>query len=606
MFEMRPYQADAVKAAMDWIKVCTDPCLIEAVTAAGKSLIAANIIRQIAQLSGKKVLCLAPSRELVFQNAEKYRAYGEPCSIYCAGLGKKEMVHSAVFGTPKSVENAVARFGSQFAAVIIDEAHYAITGGVKRIIDRMRKANPLLRVIGMTATPFTIGGGYIFRNWPDGTQNDETTSRDPFFHTCVYRITGHELLDQGFITPFTISDHEEGYDTSSLKKKPSGKWDEETVNQVFVGRGRKTSKIVADIVERSRGRDGIMIFAATVQHANEVMESLPPSISAIVTGDTDKAERERILQATKEKRIRYLVNVATLTTGVDITHIDVVAIVRATESPGLFLQMLGRGLRLDPGKTDCLLLDYAENIDRHFPHGDVFTPEIKARSATKGDGMQVACPLCNHTNTFGARKNDEGYDVDSEGYFTDLAGSRIEVAEGKPLPAHYGRRCQGEAIVAGKHVQCSHKWSFKECPECQHENDIAARYCTGCKAEIIDPNEKLKEIATKMANDPYRTRFATVTGWQVRRWPSSKDNTDSLRVDYYFDENPTVVSEWYPSPDRDRWSASRWSTFCSRHWGRNLKDISEVIESYPVARPPTRVAYRKKPGSKFFNVITVD
>ncbi len=602
MSNLRPYQREAFEAAIKWIEKCVDPCLIEAATGAGKSHIIAAIANKIHEMSGKSILCLAPSAELVEQNRFKYLETGNPASIFSASVGRKEMHHPVVFGTPGTVSNSVRKFGKNFAAIVVDEAH-GVTPTLMRIIDHVRSQNPLVRVVGLSASPYRLGSGYIYANDHRGPVDEAV---EPFFHTKVFEIGARDLIEQGFLSPPVFDVPDEHYDTSGLKMKSNGEWDKATVEQAFVGRGRKTSLIVSNVVEKSRGRRGVMIFAATIQHAEEVMESLDPNNSRIITGGTPKAERAQIIDDFKAVKFKYLVNVAVLCTGFDAPHVDVVAILRATESVALLQQIIGRGLRICEGKDDVLILDYADNIERHCSGGDVFSPEIKARSATKGDGMQVACPLCNHTNTFGARKNDEGYDVDSEGYFTDLAGSRIEVAEGKPLPAHYGRRCQGEAIVAGKHVQCSHKWSFKECSECAHENDIAARYCTGCKAEIIDPNEKLKEIATKMANDPYRTRFAEVTGWQVRRWPSSKDNTDSLRVDYYFDENPTVVSEWYPSPDRDRWSASRWSTFCSRHWGRKLKDISEVIESYPVARPPTRVAYRKKPGSKFFNVITVD
>ena len=64
-----------------------------------------------------------------------------------------------------------------------------------------------------------------------------------------------------------------------------------------------------------------------------------------------------------------------LTTGFDASHVDVIAILRATESVGLMQQIIGRGLRIDAGKKDCLVLDYAENIERHCPDGDVFNPE---------------------------------------------------------------------------------------------------------------------------------------------------------------------------------------------------------------------------------------
>ena len=102
-----------------------------------------------------------------------------------------------------------------------------------------------------------------------------------------------------------------------------------------------------------------MLFAATVRHAEEVMASLPPDLSAMITGDTPKGERASIIARFKARRIKYLVNVAVLTTGFDAPHVDVIAILRKTESVGLLQQIIGRGLRLHDDKRDCLVLDYA-------------------------------------------------------------------------------------------------------------------------------------------------------------------------------------------------------------------------------------------------------
>ena len=112
---------------MSWIKKCFDPCLIEAPTGAGKSIIVAMLAHTLHKASGKKILCLAPSKELVQQNREKYLLTGEPASMFSASAGAKETRHAVVFGSPLTVAKSIDRFGSQYAAVIIDEAH-GITG----------------------------------------------------------------------------------------------------------------------------------------------------------------------------------------------------------------------------------------------------------------------------------------------------------------------------------------------------------------------------------------------------------------------------------------------------------------------------------------------
>lgn len=603
-YTLRPYQQSAHDAVMSWVKGCLDPCLIEAATGSGKSLIVAAIAATIHGMSGKKILCIAPSAELTEQNYEKYLATGEKASIFSAALGKKDMRHNVIFGTPQTVSNQVRKFGKQFAAIIIDEAH-GVTPTVLKIVEHMRSQNPKLRVIGLSATPFRLGTGYIYGNHYRHGAIDETQAIDPFFHTLVYEIGGRELIDAGYLTPPIFEQTAEHYDTSGLVKNNTGHWSSVSVDAAFVGRGRKTSAIVADVVAQSQNRLGVMIFAATVQHAEEIMESLPPALSRIVTGGTDKNERRQILADFKAKRVKYLVNVAILTTGFDAPHVDVIAILRATESVALLQQIIGRGLRLDEGKRDCLILDYAENIERHCPGGDVFDPDIRAKRATPGEPLTVKCPMCKHANEFGARKNDEGFGVDEEGYFIDLACQRIEVAEGSPLPAHYGRRCQGEVLIAGHHQQCGYKWSFKECPECLDENDIAARYCGSCKAEIIDPNEKLREEAIKMAADPYRLRIADVTGWFATEHTSSS-GVPMIKVRYDVDEHPHHIYDYIAPEHNSHWMRKRAADWCLAVFGESLPDNQSIIDSFSDASRPKTVAFAKKRGSKFFEIRGIE
>jgi DNA repair protein RadD len=193
------------------------------------------------------------------------------------------------------------------------------------------------------------------------------------------------------------------------------------------------------------------------------------------------------------------VNVSVLTVGFDCPHVDVIAILRATESVALLQQIIGRGLRIAPGKSDCLILDYAENIERHCPDGDVFNPQI---GMSKGGGEKVfikaTCPSCNFGNEFSRRTDiDENAQVDNFGYVLDLEGYRVMTANNEPMPAHYGRRCNGNILDRGVFTRCEYRWTSKEC-ECGEFNDIAARYCSKCKAELIDPNEKLKLDAAKI------------------------------------------------------------------------------------------------------------
>ncbi|MDQ1264567.1 MAG: ATP-dependent helicase, partial [Campylobacterota bacterium] len=303
----------------------------------------------------------------------------------------------------------------------------------------------------------------------------------------------------------------------TLQLNNRGMFDAKDIERVFEGQGRKTAEIVKDIVGHSIDRQGVIIFGATIQHAKEIMESLPIENSALITGLTPKKERENILKKFQNKKIKYLVNVAVLTTGFDAVHIDVVALMRATESAGLMQQIIGRGLRLDDGKDDCLVLDYAENIDRHTPDGDLFSPQIKVKTKKEGgETLDVVCPTCNTINEFKCRENKDGYKIDEEGYFTDLLNKRITTEHGE-VPAHYGRRCQAliSTPVSPSGIQCGQRWNAKECEHCNAENDIAARYCTTCKKELVDPNEKLKIAFKALKKDPYQKQIDEVLDMAV-------------------------------------------------------------------------------------------
>lgn len=501
---LRPYQQDAHDKIVDWIRKSTSPCMIEAATGAGKSHIIASLAATVRLISDKKVLVLAPSKELVEQNHAKFP--GE-ASIYSASAGKKSLRHPVVFGTPMTVLNSIKKFGCEFGMVVIDECH-GMTPTIQEIIKRI--PNPNLRVVGLSATPYRMNTGYIFKHWDDGAP---AGAEDAFFSRCVYRITAPELIAQGFLTPPVIGEiGVDVYDTKGMILDRTGHFFAKDIDRAYHGQGRKTSKIVEDIVIRSAGRRGVLIFAATVRHANEVLASLPPEISAIVTGETPKKEREDILGRFKDQTIKYIVNVAVLTTGFDASHVDVIAMLRATESVGLMQQIIGRGLRLHDGKKNCLILDYAENVERHCPDGDVFDPEIESKSAKKSGEVQCVCPICETKNVFSSRPNPDNFNISETGYFCDYDGMEIK-GEFGPIPAHFGRRCRSRDH---HDRQCGYRWTSKKCPDCEEDNDISARYCSACSAELVNPNDKLRIAFKERKKDPYQRQCDEVLDWKVK------------------------------------------------------------------------------------------
>lgn len=582
---LRPYQQAAHDAAINWIKRSIEPAIIEAETGSGKSHIIAAIAKSFYELSGKHVLCTAPSAELVQQNTDKFLLTGEKASIFSASIGKS-LRYPVVFGTPISIKNSINKFSDKFGLICIDEAH-GITPTIKSIIDTMRDRNPMLRVLGLSATPYRLGSGLIYAIDENDKPSAIEECRDPYFKKKLFTIGGRELIEQGYLTqPIIGAIHGDHYDTLNMRLNSMGKFNANDIDRAYHGQGRKTSRIIADIVDQAINRNGVMIFAATVKHAYECLESLPQELSAIVTGETPKHERANILARFKRRELKYLVNVSVLTTGFDAPHVDLIALLRATESIGLMKQIIGRGLRICEGKQDCLILDYAENIDRHCPDHDIFNPEIKAYNAsTGGEQIKAICELCSTENTFTARKNEDNLKWDEHGYYVDLDGNRIQSEYGA-VPNHYGRRCMGLHLQKnGKYEQCNYYWSYKECPECGEKCDIAARYCPN-RHELVNPNDKLIADFRAMKKDPHRIQCDKVLSWSQLKTLSQSGN-EVLKVEYTTEYRSFTV--WYQIKSGNAFFIKQYEKFLIATQGGDIM--------------PESITYKKNAKTGFFEVL---
>lgn len=508
----------------------------------------------------------------------------------CAfGSIRVESVSRTECESPRIVYNLhVSGHPSYFAGGVLVHNCHGITPTIKAIIDAMRVANPRLRVIGLSGTPYRLGRGYIFRVWPDGSTNGDNKCRDPYFARCVYRVGAQEMLDDGFITPMRIgSIGSQSYETEGIHMLPNGQPNPDDIERAFVGHGRKTASIVADVVDRAREMPGgVMLFAATVRHSEEIMASLPPANSRLVTGDTPRQERAKIITDYRSQAFRYIVSVETLATGFDVEHTGTIALLRYTESAALLQQIMGRAWRLHPDKAESLLLDYADNVDRHFPDGDIYQPVIKATGGGGcGEIVPAQCPDCGHGNEFTAHKDYIDFKKDAHGHCMDAFGEVLQ-SEWGPVPGHYGRRCWGQLRggPAGEYVRCGYYWTSKPCPACEAPNDIAARYCRECKAEIIDPNEKLAIEFKTMKRDPYHPQTDDVLSMEAKEGVSQRGNK-TMRIDFVTPYRQFSV--WLqPEGTHSRARAE---------WAKYLAATTEET--------PATVSYVKDRESGFFRVL---
>ena len=535
---LRSYQQECVDKVIAHIKSSIEPAVVDATVSFGKTRTIAKIAVVVRDMSKKKALILCPSGNLADQNAKAVRAMKEPVSVFSASLKSKSVRHDIIVGTPGTIKNSLSRFGKEIAIIIIDEGE-GLTEAVIKIADRIQELNPNVRIVGFTGTPFRTGTGYVYRLNEDGSPVPDTQTVDPFYTKLIHRTSTKDLMYEGYLTPMIKGDiGADQYETSGIKVDSRGNPNAKQVAQTFVGRGRKTAAIVEDIVRKSHHRAQVMIFAASEDHCQEVLESMPIGSAAVIA--YGMPNNNETLKRFGRCEFKYLINVNMATVGADFPLVDVIVLLRKTDSARLLQQILGRGVRLHPEtseivnnletaeerraaiangpKPNCLLLDYTDDTEKnHYPDGDLWNPQVKARIKGEGFEVECKCPVCDQPNTFAGRKNPDGYELDEHGYFLDLAGDQIQTDYG-PIPGHHGRRCCNyHPAAGGKMERCSYMWTHKDCPCCGEPNDVTARRCTSCKAEIIDPNLVLRLEFKQLKRDPTRPQCDEIDEMEVAK-----------------------------------------------------------------------------------------
>lgn len=504
LYTLRSYQLEAVEIAMLWLKANSEPALLELSGGAGKSLIMAEIARRLFLLTGKRVLCLVPSEDLLLQNGEKMELTGEKFSYYCASV-QKSLRHHIVIATEGSFKSIAEEKGHEFCCVLVDEAD-KVTPTFKTIIENMRKGNPLLRVLGMTGTPFRMKTGYIYELDTENRMVDNAIN--PFYKKLLYRITCNELIAMGYLTPVRVGMPDDHYDTEDLVIQGEN-FTNKSVKNAFEDKS-VTERIIKDVLKKTVNAKGVLIFAATLNHAREILKYLPEDETIFLYGDMPKAERRQAIADFKAQKKKYLVNKDIATVGFDAPHADFCVLMRALESNRLFQQIVWRVVRLYDGKDYATLLDYGNNIEKLFNGSDdIFTPQIKTYGNKPSEKIEVMCEYCGTEQEFSKRQGFEQWDA--FGFALDLAGDRLD----PPIPSHYGRRCTGVTPLGkNQFKRCDYYWTCSECKECGHKNDIAARQCEACGLVLINPESKLSETATYI---PIGERTKTrVDGMTVR------------------------------------------------------------------------------------------
>lgn len=399
--KLRWYQTEAVAAAWNWLCSRAGNPVIVLPTGSGKSLCIAQLASDAVNRYHGKVLILAHRRELLRQNADKLRRLAPDLDIgiYSAGLKSRDTEADVVLAGIQSAHRHAFDFG-QRNLVIIDENHLVPFDGegiYRRFLADLRTANEKLRIVGTTATPFRLDCGPVCRP-------------DAIFQKVCYTAPIQRLIADGYLCNLTTRPAEHTANTSGLRLR-GGEFIATDAEALF-DKSDRVEEACAEIVAATRDRRSVLIFCSGVAHAQHVAETIERMIGercGVITGGTLPIERDATLTAFADRKLRFLTNVDVLTTGFDAPCIDAIAILRATMSAGLYAQIVGRGFRVFPGKQDCLVLDFGENIKRHGPIDALDYGRCKRTGLQPGEAPVKTCPNCQQEVFAGCRECECGF-----------------------------------------------------------------------------------------------------------------------------------------------------------------------------------------------------
>lgn len=419
MLRPRQYQWDAIVSIWKFFEEGnTGNPLVAMPTGTGKSIVIGGFVRSIYDhYPNQRIMILTHVKELIQQNYNKLMDIWPqaPAGIYSSGLNRRDVFNNILFAGIASVAKRPELFG-RIDLILIDEAHLVSPNDstmYQKFIEALRQVNPHLRVIGLTATPYRLGHGLI-------------TEGNLFTDIC-YDITSlHEfnkLIAEGYLAPLIPFRTSLKLNVDGIHMRGGEYIQKELQNAV--DKEEITYAALKEALNVGHDRKCWLIFASGVEHAihiSEMLNELGVPCGVVHSGNKERkmssSERDQVIADYKAGKLRALVNNNVLTTGFDHPQIDLILSLRPTASPGLWVQILGRGTRpvyapgfdlsttegrlqaiQAGGKHNCLVLDFAGNTRRLGPIND---PVIPKKPGKKGGTAPVKecdrCPTINHAS----------------------------------------------------------------------------------------------------------------------------------------------------------------------------------------------------------------
>ena len=387
-----PYQNEALKALDLHIRSKdTNPCVVIP-TGGGKSaLMAWSIDMWKKDCPWFRCCILAHRKELIVQNASELKAINNDLDIgiYSASLGRKDYDTPILYASIDSIYNKSGEF-APWDTLFIDEAHripFKGEGKYRTFITECKKFNPSVRIIGWTATAFRMDGGKLCH-------------KDHILNEICYEANVRDLINDGYLCNLRSKIGESQPNLLGIRKSMG--------DYIIKALSERTNldEVVHLAVEEAvkiinkEKRNSIIFYCVDVEHCRKVSRALGRLglVAPFVTAKTEQRDRDRIVNDFRAGYIRAVCNVNIWTEGFNARNIDCIVLLRPTLSAGLYSQMVGRGLRTCRGKTDCLILDFANCINEHGPidllDGKPIVLAICGECREAFSRTLAQCPIC--------------------------------------------------------------------------------------------------------------------------------------------------------------------------------------------------------------------
>ena len=370
--ELRPYQQQArERIHAEWENGHTRTLLVLP-TGTGKTIVFASVAADQVR-AGDRVLILAHRGELLEQAADKLqRSTGLVSAVEKADATCLNTWFRVVVGSVQTLQRTarLERFSHDyFGTIIIDEAHHAITDGYRRILDYFDHA----RVLGVTATP----------------DRGDMRNLGEVFDSLAFEYKLTDAIKEGYLCRIMAQTIPLKLDISSVTMSGG----DYAVGDLGTALDPYLEQIAAEMAQRCKGRKTV-VFLPLIKTSQKFRDLLNSHGFRAAEVNGQSTDRKEVLADFDAGKYNVLCNSMLLTEGWDCPSVDCVVVLRPTKVRSLYSQMVGRGTRLSPGKTDLLLLDFLWMTDKHElcrPADLVCEDRAVARQMTE-NLAQTGCP----------------------------------------------------------------------------------------------------------------------------------------------------------------------------------------------------------------------